>query len=289
MTKFSDFIRSPGTAGPPTVEGIYDLGFALRSEIPPLFDKYVRVDAAQSFTAPEQAQGRENIDAQKFSASLTSLAGVTTAADRLPYTTAANTWAVTTLTAFARTILDDTNAAGVRTTIGLGNVDNTSDVNKPISTATQTALDLKAPLASPTLTGVPTAPTASPGTNTTQIATTAFVLANLGVISKGYESAEQTVTTGGALTLPHGMGVKPKFVTLEIICKIAESTFLVNQTYEMAVTSNNEARGAAIRKDATNIYVQYSNATNVLALLNSSGVNTQLTNANWRLIVRAFA
>lgn len=35
-----------------------------------------------------------------------------------------------------------------------------------------------APLASPALTGVPTAPTASPGTNTTQVATTAFVLAN---------------------------------------------------------------------------------------------------------------
>ena len=35
--------------------------------------------------------------------------------------------------------------------VGLGNVDNTSDVNKPISTATQTALNLKAPLVSPTL------------------------------------------------------------------------------------------------------------------------------------------
>jgi hypothetical protein len=35
-----------------------------------------------------------------------------------------------------------------------------------------------APLASPALTGVPTAPTATVGTNTTQIATTAFVLAN---------------------------------------------------------------------------------------------------------------
>lgn len=34
-----------------------------------------------------------------------------------------------------------------------------------------------APLASPALTGVPTAPTAAPGTNTTQIATTAFVTA----------------------------------------------------------------------------------------------------------------
>lgn len=38
-------------------------------------------------------------------------------------------------------------------------------------------LAAKAPLASPTLTGTPAAPTASPGTNTTQIATTAFVTA----------------------------------------------------------------------------------------------------------------
>lgn len=37
---------------------------------------------------------------------------------------------------------------------------------------------LKAPLASPALTGTPTAPTATVGTNTTQLATTAFVLAN---------------------------------------------------------------------------------------------------------------
>lgn len=41
----------------------------------------------------------------------------------------------------------------VKADVGLGNVDNTSDANKPISTATQTALDLKAPLASPTFTG----------------------------------------------------------------------------------------------------------------------------------------
>ena len=34
----------------------------------------------------------------------------------------------------------------------VSNVDNTSDANKPISTATQTALDLKAPLATPTFT-----------------------------------------------------------------------------------------------------------------------------------------
>lgn len=44
-----------------------------------------------------------------------------------------------------------------------------------MSTATQTALNLKADLASPALTGTPTVPTAAPGTNTTQAASTAFV------------------------------------------------------------------------------------------------------------------
>jgi hypothetical protein len=49
--------------------------------------------------------------------------------------------------------------AGITSTmVGLGNVDNTSDANKPISTATQTSLDLKAPLASPTFTGAVTLP-----------------------------------------------------------------------------------------------------------------------------------
>ena len=63
--------------------------------------------------------------------------------------------------------------------VGLGNVDNTSDANKPVSTAALAALALKAPLASPALTGTPTAPTAAAGTNTTQIATTAILQAEL--------------------------------------------------------------------------------------------------------------
>ena len=37
--------------------------------------------------------------------------------------------------------------------VGLGNVDNTSDTSKPVSTAQQTALNLKANIASPTFTG----------------------------------------------------------------------------------------------------------------------------------------
>jgi hypothetical protein len=72
-------------------------------------------------------------------------------------------------------ILTDSTSISSRIT----NVDNVTDLNKPISTATQTALDLKANLVSPTLTGTPIAPTPADGTNTTQIATTAFVKSSI--------------------------------------------------------------------------------------------------------------
>jgi cytoskeletal protein CcmA (bactofilin family) len=68
------------------------------------------------------------------------------------------------------------NVAGIsKSMVGLSNVDNTSDLDKPLSTATTTAINLKANIASPQFTGVPTAPTANVGTNTTQIATTEYV------------------------------------------------------------------------------------------------------------------
>lgn len=73
----------------------------------------------------------------------------------------------------SKTYDDDLNTITISST--LTNVDNTSDANKPISTATQTELNLKSPLESPAFTGVPTAPTADPTVNTTQIATTQFV------------------------------------------------------------------------------------------------------------------
>ncbi len=78
------------------------------------------------------------------------------------------------------------NVSGItKTMVGLGSVDNTADTAKPVSTVQQTALDLKANLASPALTGTPTAPTANAATNTTQIATTAFVTTAVSGVSGG--------------------------------------------------------------------------------------------------------
>lgn len=56
-------------------------------------------------------------------------------------------------------------------------------------TEVDTALALKAPLASPALTGTPTAPTATQGDNTTQIATTAFVKTACDAVSQALAAA----------------------------------------------------------------------------------------------------
>lgn len=57
----------------------------------------------------------------------------------------------------------------------------------------QSALDLKAPLDSPALTGTPTAPTASASANSTQIATTAFVQTSVANLIDGAPGALDTL------------------------------------------------------------------------------------------------
>ena len=74
-------------------------------------------DAAAQRTTMGVAIGS---DVQAYDAGLASIAGLTTAADKVIYTTGSDTYAVTSFTAFGRSLVDDADAAAARTTLGLG-------------------------------------------------------------------------------------------------------------------------------------------------------------------------
>jgi hypothetical protein len=117
-----------------------------------------------------------------------------------------------------------------------------------------TSLAAKAPLVSPALTGAPTTPTAAPGTNTTQVASTASVLANAAggaVSSVNTKIAAYTLTTTNSIiladattaaltcTLPTAVGITGKQYTVKRINGGANSVTVgttSGQTIETAAT-----------------------------------------------------
>ena len=100
-----------------------------------------------------------------------------------------------------------TPAGLVKGDVGLGNVDNTSDASKPVSTATQTALDLKANLAGATFTGAVSGTSLTlSGDLTVNGTTTTLNSTTLSVDDKNIElgsvaSPSDVTADGGGITL----------------------------------------------------------------------------------------
>ena len=114
--------------------------------------------------------------------------------------------------------------------------------------------DLKADLASPALTGTPTAPTATVGTNTTQVATTAFVLAN-GSANAVLLTGDQTIV--GTKTFNTSVG----------------SSILVNNNgsgQSVSINNNSAGEGLRVTNSVNGVAVAIVNASSQSGLLSSS-------------------
>lgn len=74
---------------------------------------------ANRFTAGTMTGYAQSSAVQPLDATLTAIAGVSTAADKLIYATGSDTFTTTDFTAAARTVLDDTSTSAMRTTLGV--------------------------------------------------------------------------------------------------------------------------------------------------------------------------
>lgn len=106
-----------------------------------------------------------------------------------------------------------------------------------------TNLALKAPLANPALTGVPTAPTAATATNTTQLATTAFVKAQL------------------ASTALTGVPTAPTAAADTSTTQLATTAFVMGQAAQVAPLMNSVALVGTSLKYARQDHVHASDTT----------------------------
>lgn len=108
-----------------------------------------------------------------------------------------------------------------------------------------------------------------------------------------FESAQQTITVGGSLTLAHGLGAQPKSYAAFLLNVTAEGGYSIGN--ELAInpginTDTGPGRGVSLVPDATNINVRFgSDGSYCIAILRKdTGATFGINAANWKLIIRAW-
>lgn len=135
-----------------------------------------------------------------------------------------------------------------------------------------TQLAAKAPLASPALTGTPTAPTAAGGTNTTQVATTAFVKSAVDAInipSTAWADISGKPTTFPPSTHSHAIAdVTNLQASLDAKAALASPALTGNPTAPTQTAGNNSTRVATTAFVAAAVSALIDSAPGTMDTLN---------------------
>jgi hypothetical protein len=127
---------------------------------------------------------------------------------------------------------------------------------------------------------------AATGTDTSRAVTPAGVAAAITAISAAkYNSGQQTITSNGDLTLPHGLGAKPLIITYWYYCVTDEHGWVTGEYIHTPSGGYSGAANFSVSADATNIYVKYSTTMQIISKTTSGLVN--LTLSKWKLVVDA--
>ena len=125
-----------------------------------------------------------------------------------------------------------------------------------------TAVATKADVASPTFTGTPLAPTASPGTNTTQLATTAFVTAATGTLgTMSTQNANAVAITGGTASGLTSLSVSG---TATATTFSGAGTSLTGTAASLNIGGNAATATSATSATSATTATTATNATNIL-------------------------